>query len=801
MKHLLTTILLLCFCYYSSFSQVSGVVLDQNNNPLEFANVLLLNASDSTLIKGDITLDQGVYTFTDIENGQYFVEANMIGYDKAYSEIFTYKGAPITINSISVNEGIQMEEVTVVGRKPLIELKADKVVVNVANSIVDAGNSALEVLKKSPGVTVDHNDNISLRGREGVMVMINGKQQYMSGDEIARLLSTMSANTIQSIEIITNPSAKYDAEGNVGIINIVMKKNENLGYNGSVSITDRQGRRNSAFAKANLNYRNEHINIYGGGDGYIWGRENVLSLDRNVPGNNGFTNFSQESQMRFGGDGFNANLGVDWMVSPKTTLGFLVKTNQGDEDNDNINNTFIEGVNAPNYFHLFVDTDGIENYSQSTANVNLRHDFNQEGLTLTFDTDYTLYSNDAVMDYRNNYYDVNGSSTNPEYLLRNNTNKDIMIFASKIDLTVPVSEKLKLEVGSKISSVETENATLFKDKQGSEGWMDISTRSNTFMYTEQVLAGYVNANTQMGPFMVQAGFRVEHTDSEGFSVTLDQKVPRSYTDYFPSLSLSHQLGEKHSLSYTYSRRLDRPGYKSLNPFEYYLDEYTFERGNPFLNPQYSHNFGLNYSLGNALFVSANYSHTTDAISEIIEQNEEENTTFKTEMNLDDFRSYSLNVMAPKVWTEWFTSRLSYTSFLNEFNSTFSEGDIDKGRLSHVIFLGNEFSLPNGLNLELSGNYQSKLVYGIFELDPRWQMNFGISKRVMNGKGSIKFNISDIFLTDNSKVDIQQGDIDLVVDQVNDTRRASLSFNYNFGNQKVKRARRRQTATEEEKGRI
>ena len=181
-----------------------------------------------------------------------------------------------------------------------------------------------------------------------------------------------------------------------------------------------------------------------------------------------------------------------------------------------------------------------------------------------------------------------------------------------------------------------------------------------------------------------------------------------------------QLGEKHSLSYTYSRRLDRPGYKSLNPFEYYLDEYTFERGNPFLNPQYSHNFGLNYSLGNALFVSANYSHTTDAISEIIEQNEEENTTFKTEMNLDDFRSYSLNVMAPKVWTEWFTSRLSYTSFLNEFNSTFSEGDIDKGRLSHVIFLGNEFSLPNGLNLELSGNYQSKLVYGIFELDPRWQ---------------------------------------------------------------------------------
>ena len=277
----------------------------------------------------------------------------------------------------------------------------------------------------------------------------------MSGDEIARLLSTMSANTIQSIEIITNPSAKYDAEGNVGIINIVMKKNENLGYNGSVSITDRQGRRNSAFAKANLNYRNEHINIYGGGDGYIWGRENVLSLDRNVPGNNGFTNFSQESQMRFGGDGFNANLGVDWMVSPKTTLGFLVKTNQGDEDNDNINNTFIEGVNAPNYFHLFVDTDGIENYSQSTANVNLRHDFNQEGLTLTFDTDYTLYSNDAVMDYRNNYYDVNGSSTNPEYLLRNNTNKDIMIFASKIDLTVPVSEKLKLEVGSKISSVET----------------------------------------------------------------------------------------------------------------------------------------------------------------------------------------------------------------------------------------------------------------------------------------------------------------------------------------------------------
>jgi hypothetical protein len=376
-----------------------------------------------------------------------------------------------------------------------------------------------------------------------------------------------------------------------------------------------------------------------------------------------------------------------------------------------------------------------------------------------------------------------------------------MIFASKLDLTIPVSDKLKLEAGSKISSVETENATLFKYREEHVEWMEIENRSNTFMYTEQVMAGYINANTQMGQFMVQAGLRVEHAESEGFSMTLDQKVPRSYTDYFPSLSLSHRIGEKHGLSYTYSRRLDRPGYKSLNPFEFYLDEYTFERGNPFLNPQYSHNFGLNYSLGNALYISANYSHTTDAISEIVEQNEEENTTFKTELNLDNFKSYSLNVMMPKVWTEWFTSRLSYTSFLNEFNSSFSEGEIDKGQLSHVLFLGNEFSLPGGLNIELSGNYQSRLVYGIFELDPRWHMNFGISKRVMNGKGSIKFNVSDVFLTNNSSVDIQQGDIDLFIDQVNDTRRASLSFNYNFGNQKVKRARRRQTATEEEKGRI
>jgi hypothetical protein len=782
--------------------KVTGQIIDEEGTPLEYANILILNAADSTLYKGGLSEEEGNYIFDRLTDGSYLIHSTMIGFGNAYSDVFKITNSnTIEIPTLQLTNGIEIEQVTVTAKKPFIELKADKMIVNVANSSVSAGNSALEVLEKSPGVVVDNNNNISLRGKQGVLVTINGKNQYMSGDEITRLLETMPASNIDNIEIITNPSAKYDAEGNSGIINIVLKKNENLGTNGSVSTQVRQGWQTSHNHNLNLNYRSEKINIYGAGEYYVWGWEQNLDLMRNIPFEGGLTSFNQSANMVETGDGYNLSLGMDWNISKNTSISFLAKRNDGGGENTNDNTTHVSGDNAPAFNTLKVSTIGNEDYNRQNYNANINHKLNDSGLELSFDIDYNMYGNKDLVNYDNFYLDTNNEEVDAPYYLRNNRRTDIDIFASKLDLTVPISDKVNLEFGTKISMVDTDNSTIFDFQDSNGNWVDQLDRSNDFTYSEDVMAAYINGSSSIGSFMIQAGLRMEHTKSEGNSITLDKSVPRSYTNFFPSFSISKSINESHNLSATFSRRLERPNYKDLNPFENYLDQYTFEKGNPFLNPQYTNAYGLNYSLGRKLFVALNYSHTTDAITEVIEQVSAENKNYQTSQNLDDFNNMSITISAPKVWTEWWVSRLNYTGFYTDFKSAIPSGTLSNQKFTNMVNLNNELQIPGGWNLEISGRYQGKLTFGLFEIDPQGSLDFGLSKSVLNGKGNVKLNVSDIFRTKNSDVRIDQDDIDLFVSQTNDTRRVTLNFSYRFGNDKVKAARKRSTAAEEESGRI
>jgi len=698
-------IYLLSFIIISSYSFaqngiIKGQIVDDSGAALEYANVLLLNAADSSLYKGGLSEAEGKFVFERVEKGSYLISSSMVGFGEAISSLVTSEGSGIVeIPTLQLTNGIEIDQVTVTAKKPFIELKADKMVVNVANSSVSAGNSALEVLEKSPGVIIDNNDNISLRGKQGVLVTINGKNQYMTGQEITRLLQNMPASNIQNIEIITNPSAKYDAEGNSGIINIVLKKNENLGTNGNISSSIRQGWKTSHNHNLNLNFRSEKVNIYGGGEYYNWGWKQNLKLRRDIPFQDGNTIFDQTAEMEEDGEGFNLKLGMDWMITPNTTLSLLGKLNAGDEIDFNDNTTIISGDNMPGFDLLTVETDGNEDYGTNTYNANIVHNFNDNGLSLTLDADWSTYENNSFINYDNFFKNANGEEVDAPFFLRNDQNTEIDIFASKLDLTIPVSEKLNLEVGGKVSMVETLNSTLFEYQDENEQWVNQTDRSNDFMYNEDVWAAYVNGSGSLGSLMIQAGLRMEHTESEGESITLDKIVPRSYTNFFPSISLSKSLNEKHNLSFSYSRRLERPNYRDLNPFEDFLDQYTFQKGNPFLNPQYSNSFGLNYAMGRQLFVALNYSNTKDAITDVIEQVSEENQTFQTKQNLDDNNNFSLTLSAPRVWTEWWTSRLNYTAFYNEFKSAIPSGTLDNSNLTHMFNLNNEIQLPGNWSME------------------------------------------------------------------------------------------------------
>lgn len=804
MKNLLSLILVFSSgLLFSQNSFVEGQVFDSENNSLEFVNVLLMSQADSSLYRGTISESDGRFLFENIDKGTYYVEASMVGLGTATSEVFQVGSqSKFLVPPLTLKNGIDLDEVVVSAKKPFIELKADKMIVNVANSSVNAGNSALEVLEKSPGVTLDNNNNISLRGKQGVLVTINGKNQYLSGDEIVRLLETMPSSNIENIEIITNPSAKYDAEGNSGIINIVLKRNENLGTNGNFSSTYRQGMNASHFHNLNLNNRSEKLNVFGNAEYFNWGWSQDIYLMRDIAYNGGSTLFDQVSEMKEGGDGYNVKAGMDWQLNDKSTFGLLFKRNKGFADVRNDNVTDITGDNMPDFERLDVDAiSDIENHS-NTYNLNFVHKLGEKGATLSFDTDLSDYKRTQLNNYDNYFLDFNNNNLLDPFYLKNDQVIDINILAATLDFEVPINDKVNVETGLKMSQVETESSTLFESLNEQNEWENVSDRSNDFLYMEDVYAAYVNSTFTLFDLMIQGGLRLEHTESQGISATTGSNVERSYTNLFPSLSISKQIGEQNNLSVTYSRRLERPNYKSLNPFEDFLDLYTFEKGNPFLNPQYSNSFGLNYALGNKLFVSANYSHTTDAISQIIQQNDATNTTFQTEQNLEDTKSASLTISAPKVWSEVFTSRINIAGFYNEFLSALNDGSsLDDSAFGGHFSLNNEIQLPKGINMEISGSYQTKILYGQLEIDPQGSLDIGFSKKILNGKGNLKLSGSDLLYTRNSDVSIDNDDINLFVRQDRDTRRVTLNFTYSFGNQKVKQARNRKTSSSEESERI
>lgn len=781
-------------------SKIFGTISTADNEPIEFANVLLMNSQDSSLVKGTITDSLGRYSYDHVSPGSYFIKASMVGYGAGESAVFAYDGTnSLEVPLVNISDGVDLNEVVVTTTKPFIELQADKVVVNIANSTVASGNNALEILQMSPGVTVDKDNNISLKGKQGVLVTIDGKNQYMSNEDIARLLESMPASNIESIEIIQNPSAKYDAEGNAGIINIKLKRNENLGYNGNLTLAGRQGRYNNYNGSLQLNYRSSKMNIYGNLSHNNWNGFNDVYLRRDIPYDGNSTLFVQNSLFRWGGHGNNLRAGADFFIGEKTTLGVLSKVNFGISQNNNDNVTNISGGNAPDFDRLEVGSETENNWTQQSYNANLKREFGDNGSAIVLDMDYSTYGSPEFLLYNNRYYDTEGGTTIDPSSLRNNTDISVDIFAAKLDYNNRFG-KLDFESGLKFSSVTTENETVFEDLID-ENWTLNTNRTNQFSYQEDIYAAYVNGATQIGKVNLKFGLRMEHTKSIGNSVTLEQIVEREYTNLFPSVSLNHQIGEKHSLSYTYSRRLNRPNYKNLNPFINYLDDFTFEKGNPFLRPQYADAFGINYGFGKSLFISANYSKTTEVMTQVIEQFSDQNTTYQTYQNLDDFESASLNVTAPLTIADFLTTRISATAFFNKFNSEIPSGTLNNAKASYNFYIGNDISLSQTVKAEVIFNYTSAVVWSLFQIEPKYNLDLGISTKIFNGNGSLKIGMNDVFRTLIHRVDVQQDDIDLKVRQYRDSRRVNLSFSYRFGNQKVKPARSRSTATEEEAGRI
>ncbi len=800
----LTVALLLCASIaYAQTStpasgKVSGDILDENGKPFPFVNVLLLNAKDSVLVKGLASDDNGKFLFDQVASGNYMTMISMVGYQKEYSAAFRVASEPVKLLATTLKPDTKsLNEVTVVAKKPFIEQQIDRTVLNVENSIVSAGATALEVLERAPGVTVDQqNDQLKLRGKEGVVVQIDGKQTFLSQQELMTLLKNTPSDNIEKIELITNPSAKYDASGNSGIINIKMKRNKNFGTNGNINIGTAYTRYGRFNTTGTINHRAGKFSSFVSA-GTFWNKGfNNNDIYRTIPFEDKVTIFDQRTERINKSQYHNVRAGVDFFASDKTTIGILVSGFKNDYSNPfGETNTRIlnEDLSLQRTFRTDVFNGGkMNNFS---TNLNFKHQFDDKGKELTFDVDYVKYNGRNRSELNTVYNLPNGEQDGNREMVRNKMPSEINIGVAKLDYTQTLW-KGKFETGLKSSFVASDNNMIFETKI--DEWKIDPLRSNQFKYTENVNAAYLNyAGTITKKLKYQLGLRGEHTHSIGNSVTLNQKRDRNYVNLFPSIFLSNQLDTNNVINLSYSRRIDRPNYQSLNPFEFYLDPYTFQRGNPNLKPQYTNSFQLVHVYKNMLNTTLAYSRIKDVISEELPQQiASENKTFVTSENLDKQDNISLTVSMPIPIQKWWNLQTNFTGVYNHYNSFYLQEKLEIKQVSWNMYANNQFTLKKGWTAELSGWYNSRAFYGLYAAKPMGMVNVGLQKSIWKKKGTIRLNINDLFWTNRFRGRAMYKDIDFTVRSQWPSRQARLTFTYSFGNQNVKGARQRNTGSDD-----
>lgn len=794
---------------FAQTGKINGRVVAADGKAMEFVTVTLHRAKDTALVKGAITDATGNYEFDLLKNGQYLVVAQQVGLKKATSTPLSISDNSLTVNDLKLIEDSQtLKAVTITAQKPFIEQQIDKTVVNVENSIVSAGSTALEVLEKSPGVVVDNDGRIQLRGKEGVRIMVDGKPSQLSTDQLTNLLRNMNANQILKIEIITNPSAKYDAAGNAGIINIVMKKNQLYGTNGQISSTYGQGVYYKTFNSLSLNYRQGAWNLFGSynyNNRMNFNDNTIMRLFRADNGKGAVTDsFVQNAFSRNPRHSNSWRGGVDYNLNKKTTVGLLfngsfggINTNQtrGTENlttiyrPDGTVNSQLLTLSTPNDY-----------WNEFSGNANLKHTFDSTGRELTVDLDYSKYNNGNDEGFKVTSVNSSDAVKNQQNL----TEAKFDIMSAKFDYTRPLSkQKAKFDFGGKTSFVQSDNDIKFYNIINGTKISDKNI-TNDFLYKENVNAAYVNWQQELPKGLsYQVGLRVENTNITGKQVTLDTSFERHYTDLFPTAFVQKKWGkkDKNAIRLGYSRRIDRPDYENLNPFRHFLDQYTFQVGNPNLTPQYSNNVDLTYTFMGSLSISVNYGKTTDVINEVLKQDDDAKQTFITRENLATRQNYGVSVNIPAPIKKWWFLNINSGYNVNHFEGRYLNSDLVLDVPQFSANIQNRFTLPKNLSAEISGFYISQIQQGLILSEPMYGVNLGISKQLLDRRLTLRLNAQDIFWTQKFRGYQKYENLDIKITGFNDSRQVRFTASYRFGNQKVQGERRRSGGASDEQNRI
>ncbi|WP_293313749.1 outer membrane beta-barrel protein [Pedobacter sp. UBA5917] len=777
-------ILLLGLCFYSILGlcqdkNIKVAVLNQKGQAIAGATVQLLKASDERLVKTAMGNENGIAVFTKPKAGKYIFVASALGYTpyKTAVLLFPFVNSTITINLSEADKNLG--SINVVGKKQFIEHVQGKTIVNVDAAVTNTGTTILEVLEKSPGVIVDKNGSISLQGKSNVLVMIDDKLTYLSGSELSNLLGNMSSSQVNQIELITNPSAKYDASGNAGIINIKTKKTKQEGFNGSLITAYGQGKYYKNNNSLTLNYRKGAINVFANYGVNLNQNFSDIYAYRQYFGANSavISALDQTSYFVSKNSGHLLKTGLDYYVSEKTTIGLtltgaLARRNGGSD-------AIANWENASGKIDSAIATYNTTDFrlKNGAANLNLKQILSKNQ-NLSIDLDILKYVINNDQRFTNQLL-ADGGYTRGSLA---QTPSNLRILSAKADYIVRFGKNHKLESGFKSSSIKTDNIAAYQLFEGNNLSEDLN-KSNHFLYQEDINALYSSFESKFGKFNAQAGLRYENTHYNahqlGNSIRRDSAFSRNYSNLFPSGYISYSADSANTFSLTAGRRIDRPPYQKLNPFIYIINKYTYQRGNPFFLPQYSWNFELTHQFKRLLTTTVSFSTIKDYFSQLF-ISEGNDILVYTDGNVGKMNNLGLSASLQLSPFSWWQANIQGT-FNHKQLKGYQNIDYSSSINQLQVNLNNQFTINKGLSAEISGYYITRARNDLQELlYPTGQLSVGLSQNLFKGKGSLKLNARDIFFTQAMEglTGFPAANEYFILKR--DTRVVSLAFTYRFG---------------------
>ncbi|WP_306639690.1 outer membrane beta-barrel family protein [Sanyastnella coralliicola] len=786
--------------------QVTGKVEDEQGKAMDLAMVVLLSASDSSIVKSVYTDQDGSFVLGQISSGDYTIEARMLSYHITRRSI-TVAEKDLSVPTLVIKANATAIDIAEVATEvPFVERQIDRVIVNPDALPSNAGSNALDIMEKAPGIILNSDGSLLLKGRSGVQVYINDKPSYLSGSELENYLRSLPTGSIQRIEIMENPPAEFDAAGSGGIINIVLKRNALRGFYGNFNTGYRQGSYANSNNNLNVNYNREKVGVYASVNAGLWENYQDLNINRFYSDAEGVStsSFKQNSFINHGGKYFNVRSGIDLYPSDNTNFGGSFRLNISPTTRYTDNTSIVAQPDGALIQEVLADNDEEETFDSQAYTLYFAHYLDSLGQKISIDADLVRYQTDNDQVFNNFIYDSTGVLTYQDRI-NGQLPSTIDIYAVKADYRKSLGGSGMFEAGVKSAYTETDNEAIYTNTVDGVTTPDYGL-SNRFLYEEMINAAYVNFSKSFEKVDFQLGLRGEATSLKGNQLgnaeQSDSSFTRDYQNLFPTFYSTWRIdsANHHLLSFSYSKRVNRPYFMDLNPFISPLDRFTFYSGNPNLLPTFSNNFSLTYTWRSMINGTFSYSNTIDGINETLEIVDE--IYYSRPGNIADSQTFSFSVdgavSVSKRWRVNFYGEYAYLTF----DSPLYNQQLNASGDYQYLSLTNTFDFGKGWKGDISGIYRSDMVYSQLFLRSFGGINIGFQKALWDGKANLKCSVNDILFTrrgDGIINNLEQTEADW--NSVRDTRRFALAFSFNFGKATNQKNAHRGSGSDEEQGRV